>query len=274
MIPNPNPTNPDFNPIFNPIPNPNFHRRVVLSRIPKIRRIESAEFPSEHRLNAKHKLGELRRLLNSIDLRWMGSTFQNIFLLPRVVYIEHQIINIFLEANADELNLIVMSIELALIFYKVKDHRMSRQNSRTKLLHTLAVDRLGELNVSSRAMLLDAFQRMKLSAHHLSEYYVKNIILKTKGDDLSELKSITDSKGDFNSMHKLIYTDIRDVKIQRDILQYIYQQAKIQAAHNLMGSRAGKRRGRFAWRKILSDIDDTLSCSGGNTNPSLFYCRR
>jgi len=122
-------------------------RRVVLSRIPKIRRIESAEFPSEHRANAKHKLGELRRLLNSIDLRWMSSTFQvrarvvpflvprhqhafltpllppptaqNIFLLPRVVYIEHQIINIFLEANTDELNLIVMSVELALILYKV-----------------------------------------------------------------------------------------------------------------------------------------------------------
>ena len=94
-------------------------KRVVLGKIPNIRRIASVEFPTEHRLNAKHKLTELRRLLHSIDLQWLSSTFQNIFLLPRVVYIEHQIIKIFREANADELNLIIMSIELALIVYKV-----------------------------------------------------------------------------------------------------------------------------------------------------------
>jgi len=139
---------------------------------------------------------------------------------------------------------------------------------------------------------------MRLSAHHLAEHYVKNVITKTKGDDLSELKSITDCKGDVNSMHKLVYSDIRNETTQKEILQFIYQQAKIQAAHNQVlpepyytsllvpaslfftflthpywrgcmfavqiGSRAGKRRGRFAWRKILSDIDDTLSCSGGS----------
>jgi hypothetical protein len=113
------------------------------------------------------------------------------------VYIEHQIINIFLEANTDELNLIVMSVELALILYKVapspapthphslaepsspllcplahqvKDHRLSRQLNRTKLLQTLAVDRLGELNVSSRAMLLDAIQVRLLSTHPAPTY--------------------------------------------------------------------------------------------------------
>ena len=36
-------------------------------------------------------------------------------------------------------------------------------------------------------------------------------------------------------MHKLIYKDIRDVQIQKEILQYIYQQAKVQAAHNQIG---------------------------------------
>lgn len=238
-------------------------RRLVLSRVPNIKRIQSHEFASLHRVNAKEKLAELRRLLSCIDQRWLSSTFQNMFLLPRVVYIENKIINIFAEANTDELNLIMMSIELGLILYKVKDHRMSRQLKRTELLHTLAVDRVGEMNVSAKAMLLDGLQRMKLSAHHLSEQYVRNIIMKTKGDDLSELKSITDSKGDVNSMHKLIYQDIRNATIKNEILQYIFQQAKIQAAHNKIGSRAGKRRGQYAWRKILSDVDDTLSCSGG-----------
>ena len=240
-------------------------RRLVLSKVPNIRRIQSAEFGMEHRVNAKQKLAELRRLLSSIDQRWLSSTFQNMFLLPRVVYIENKIIAIFAEANADELNIIMMNIELGLILYKVKDHRMSRQLNRTKLLHTLAVDRVSEMNISARAMLLDGLQRMKLTAHHLSEQYVKNIIMKTKGDDLSELKSITDSKGDFHSMHKLIYIDIRNQTIRTEILQHIFSQAEIQAAHNRIGSRIGRKRGQFAWRKILSDVDDTLSCSGGKT---------
>ena len=61
--------------------------------------------------------------------------------------------------------------------------------------------------------------------------------MKTKEDDLSELKSLTDSKGDFNSMHKLIYVDIRNETIKNEILQYILKQAEIQAAHNRIGSR-------------------------------------
>lgn len=239
-------------------------RRLVLSKAPNIKRIQSAEFGMEHRVNAKQKLAELRRLVNSIDQRWLGSTFQNMFLLPRVVYIENKIISIFAEASTDELNIIMMNIELALILYKVKDHGRSRQLNRTKLLHTLSIDRVGEMNITARAALLDGIQRMKLSAHHKSEEYVKNIIMKTKEDDLSELKSITDSKGDVNTMHKLIYIDIRNEDIKRDILQYILKQAEIQAAHYIIASRASKKRGLLAWRKILSDVDDTIYCSGGN----------
>ena len=238
-------------------------RRLLLSKAPNIRRIQSAEFGTEHRANAKEKLAELRRLVKSIDLRWMGSTFQNTFLLPRVVYIENKIVSIFAEANTDELNIIMMNIELALILYKVKDHNGSRQLNRTKLLETLAIDRVCELNITSRAVLLDGLQKMRLSAHHKAEEYVKYIIMKTKEDNLSQLKSITDSKGDTETMHKLIYIDIRNEEIRKDILQYILKQAEIQAAHNKIKSKAGKRRELFAWRKILSDVDDTLYCSGG-----------
>ena len=238
-------------------------RRVSLGRVPNIRRIQSAEFASKDRLNAKQKLKELSELLDSIDQRWLSSTFQNMFDLSRVVYIENRIIAIFAEANTEELNLIMMSIKVGLILYKVKDHRMSRQLNRTKLLHTLVNDRVGEMNISARAMLLDGLQKMKLSAHHLAEFYVKQIIMKTKGDELSELKSMTDSKGDINSMHKLIYVDIRNETIKKDILKYISEQARIQASHSTMRTRAGRRRGQYAWRKILSDVDDTLSCSGG-----------
>lgn len=86
---------------------------------------------------------------------------------------------------------------------------------------------------------------MKLSAHAQSEQFVKNIIVTTKTDDLSELKSLTDSKGDVNSMHKLLYTDIRNTSIKESILKYIAQQASIQAAHSAIGSRRGYTHIRF-----------------------------
>lgn len=240
-------------------------RRLVLSRVPNLRRkIVSAEFDNEVRINANIKITELRDLLHSIDQRWMSSTFLNIFFLPRVLYVEHKIVVIFSEATSDELNYIIANIELALIFYKIKDHKIARVPSRTRLLNVLARDRISDLNVTAKAMLLDGLMRMKISAHPQCEEYVKNIILKTKTDDLSELKTLTDSKGDINSMHHLIYKDIRSQIIKDSILKYIAQQANIQAAHTSIGSKAGKRRGRFAWRKILSDVDDTLTSSGGS----------
>lgn len=54
------------------------------------------------------------------------------------------------EANADELNLIISNVECALLFYKVKDHKIARQFNRTNLLKLLALDRISELNVPAR----------------------------------------------------------------------------------------------------------------------------
>lgn len=105
---------------------------------------------------------------------------------------------------------------------------------------------------------------MKLSACSKSPIVAKNIILKTQQDDLSELKTLSDSKGTINSMHKLIYQDIRDKKTREEILEHIEKQARFQIANSKLKTKAGKRRLQFSWRKILSDIDDTLYCSGGS----------
>merc|ERR1711871_1501721 len=109
-------------------------------------------------------------------------------------------------------------------------------------------------------------QKLNISGHSQYEEFVKNIILNTKLDDLSELKSLTDSKGDFNSMHKLVFIDIRTSCVRSAILKHIAENAKVQEAHSKISSKLGKRRKQLAWRKVLSDIDDTLLCSFG---PSL-----
>ena len=156
-------------------------RRLVLKKVPNIKKIRSMDFRTEHRDTAHTKVLELRKLLATIDHAWMSSTFLNLFLLPRVLYVERQIIDILADANSDELNLIISNVELALIFYKIKDHKFANKFHRTKLLNLLAIDRIRDLVVSSRAVLLDGLQRLKLSAHPLSENYVKNIILQTAG---------------------------------------------------------------------------------------------
>ena len=140
-------------------------RRIVLKKMPNMKRIRSVHFEQEHRITAKQKLQEIRQALRSIDLPWMSSFVQGIFALPQVIFAERQILGILETASQDELNLIVMNIELGLIFYKTKDHRFTRQMHRTQLLKLLCQDRICELNIPARAMVLDGLQRMKLSAH-------------------------------------------------------------------------------------------------------------
>ena len=146
--------------------------------------------------------------------------------------------------------------------YKIKDHNVARKNNRTDLLKFLS-SRIQELNREAKANFLDGLQRMKLSAHPLAETIAKDIILSTREDELSRLKSKTDTKGDVNSMHKLVYTDIRSPLIRGKILDHIQKQAKSQQSLGITNGRRGKERRKFAWHKVLSDIDDTLYCSFG-----------
>jgi hypothetical protein len=187
-----------------------------------------------------------------------------VFFLPKVLYTENQIISIFSDAKQEELNIILSNIPVGQFFYKIKDHRSTKQFNREKLLQLLGLTRVHELNVSSKAIILDGLQNMKLSACSKSPIIAKNIILKTQQDDLSELKTLSDSKGTINSMHKLVYQDIRDKKTREEILEHIEKQARFQIANSKLKTKAGKRRLQFSWRKILSDIDDTLYCSGGS----------
>ena len=163
---------------------------------------------------AHQKLAQLDKLITKIDPRWISTAFINTFYVMKV---ECDIINIFAEASPYELNIIIKERALGLLFYKIKDHRFWNGYHRTKLVQLLAVERILELNIFSRALLIHGLQQMKLSAHTRSEEWVRNILLKTTGDELSELKTLMDAKGDFNSMHKLVYVDIRNTEVKQDV---------------------------------------------------------
>eukprot|EP00559_Dactyliosolen_fragilissimus_P009235 CAMPEP_0184873154 /NCGR_PEP_ID=MMETSP0580-20130426/41671_1 /TAXON_ID=1118495 /ORGANISM="Dactyliosolen fragilissimus" /LENGTH=1172 /DNA_ID=CAMNT_0027376021 /DNA_START=539 /DNA_END=4057 /DNA_ORIENTATION=- len=212
----------------------------------------------------EQQVAKINSCLEAIDQLLIPSTINNLLNQRSVLKNEREIIHIFQDAERRALNYLVMHTKLSLLFYKIKDHRNFGAQHRTMLIELLAVEKLSLLTVISRVIVLHALQVTKLPANAKAEYWVRNIFMETRQDDLSELKTRTDSKGNFFCMNKLIYQDIRSETVRQDILRHIAKQANIQKAHMKMGTKLSKIRAQKAWRKVLSDVDDTLTCSGGS----------
>lgn len=208
---------------------------------------------------------KINSLLREIDQILIPSTLNNFINTRFILKTEREIINIFEEAQPKALNYLVDHSKLGLLFYKIKDHRRFNHRHRTQLIELLAIDRVSQLTVHSKAIVLHSLQMMKLPANTKAEHWVRNIILSTRQDELSELKTQADGRGNWYCMSKLIFDDIRSAVVRDDILRHIQQQARVQDAHRTMRTKKSRRNvGRRAWRKILSDVDDTLTCSGGH----------
>ena len=244
------------------------HRKEMSRQVAGLRRGASAA-QSLVRLNAmvghsaEDKLERISLALSNIDQLLVPSTINNFINQQFILRNEREIISIFEDAQPKMLNWLISHVKLALVFYKIKDHRNYRCQHRTELIELLAVDRVSALTVLSRVLLLRSLQLMKLPANPRAEHWVRNIILSTHQDDLSELKTMTDSKGDYFCMNKLIYDDIRSGTVRQDILNHFRKEAAVQQAHMDMGTRRARQRMQKGWRKILSDVDDTLTSSGG-----------
>mmetsp|Transcript_12889 Transcript_12889/g.23588 ORF Transcript_12889/g.23588 Transcript_12889/m.23588 type:complete len:1284 (-) Transcript_12889:1583-5434(-) len=244
------------------------HRKEI-GRVPQIRRSSSIGGVNNTGLTmeglpVEEQLNNINKCLAGIDQIIIPSTINNLINIRYIMEKEREIINVLQEAEPSALNFLVTRVKLALLFYKIKDHRNTSGQHRTELIDLLAVNRISELNIVSRATVLDALQMMKMTANSRCEFWVKNLICKTKQDSLSELKTLTDAKGDYFSMHKLIYDDLRSETVREDILAHLKDQANVQEAHMRMRTKKSRLRMGKAWRKILSDVDDTMLCSGGH----------
>eukprot|EP00980_Cylindrotheca_fusiformis_P009696 scaffold2142_cov190-Cylindrotheca_fusiformis.AAC.5 len=243
-----------------------YSHRVTISRQTKLR---GSSFALNHttgdvKVTVEEQLAEINESLRNIDQLLIPSTINNWINQRFVLRKEKEIISIFLKCDAVALNFLIGHAKLGLLIYKIKDHRNFAGQHRTELIELLAVDRLPALTVMSRVIVLHALQILKLRANPRAEYWVRNIILNTHGDDLSEIKTLTDSKGDYFCMNKLIYDDIKSETIRQEILNHILREGALQLSHMQMGTQRAQRRQHMAWRKILSDVDDTLFCSGGH----------
>jgi hypothetical protein len=61
-----------------------------------------------HTESSSANVAEIGRLLKGIDNPWISSTFANVFLLPRVLYLEAQILKVFQKASKEELNQVIL----------------------------------------------------------------------------------------------------------------------------------------------------------------------
>jgi hypothetical protein len=242
-------------------------QRKRLSRPIGLPKLYSALFTQEVKSQAMEKLGELIRLREMLDNKYISSTFMNFFNLGTVLQVEAQILEILKETSKDELCLIITdpSFKLPVFFQKMKDHFYFRSevqiNNRSALVDLLAIQRRSDLDLRSKICILDAFQQVKTTAFQNSDDYVWGIIQQTKGDELSRLKTLVDGKGNVENFYNLIYKDIKSNDIRKKILEYIQTQKNVQESQ--LGP-LGKRRAKLAWRKILADIDDTIVCSGNS----------
>jgi len=223
-----------------------------------LNRLQAAGIPIEDMLS------QLNECLSELDQTYIPSTINNWFYKNHVLRKEKEITTIFEEAEPSVLNYLICNSKLGLIFYKVKDHKCFKHKHRTQLIELLAIERISQLNVHSKVIVLHSLQTMKLPANVKAEYCVKNIIVNTRQDDLSELKTLMDSKGDYWCMNKLVFYDIKSEIVRNEILLHIQCQGRVQLSHMAFNTRRSKNRKTKFWRKVLSDVDDTLSCSGGS----------
>lgn len=243
-----------------------YMHRVALSRQTKLRRsVSLTRAMGDQEATGEERLTKINECLRDIDQLLIPSTINNFLNRRFVLKKEREILSIFLECDAVTLNYLICHVKLALLVYKIKDHGFGGQH-RTELIQLLAVERLPALTVMSRVIVLHSLQILKLRANPRAEYWVRNIFLNTHGDDLSEIKTLTDAKGDYYGMSKLIYDDIKSEAVRQDILNHIRKEGAMQLSRRELGTgtkRGLRRYNMMAWRKILSDVDDTLLSSGG-----------
>lgn len=168
---------------------------------------------------------------------------------------EAEIIALLESADKVTLNQTMTELDLNALFSDVDD-RLIGPDNKTRLLGMLSQDRLPDLDVDSRAAMLDGLARgwttLKESdaqpeSGGVEEQSIRNVLVGTEGAQLTQLKNAVNAGADHYDMHGLLFHDMDD----RALVGEIFSHIEVQAA-TLEPSSA---------LKPLSDIDDTFYSS-------------
>ncbi len=155
---------------------------------------------------------------------------------------EKRVTELFRGTDRAELNELIAELPLAEFHALVgdMDDRLFGPDNRGAFLSLLTKDRVGDLDVASKAKLIGALQTHRTGSG--DEKAIRDLFLATKGGDLSELKKAVDHGGDHRDLQQLIFHDLDDSKIRAALLKHF-------------AAEGTTKNGQV---KVLSDIDDTF----------------
>jgi hypothetical protein len=154
---------------------------------------------------------------------------------------EKQILEMFSSFSPGELNQLLTRLprnELHSLMGDMDNHLFGPKNH-DAFLGLLSKERLGDLSIDSRAKVIDALQFHRTDSK--AEEAMRDIFVGTKGAALTALKNAVDAGGDYHDLQQLVFHDIDNEGIRKQLLSHFQTQAQ-----------------PTGQVKVLSDIDDTF----------------
>eukprot|EP00928_Gymnodinium_smaydae_P027486 TRINITY_DN21253_c0_g1_i1.p1 TRINITY_DN21253_c0_g1~~TRINITY_DN21253_c0_g1_i1.p1 ORF type:complete len:773 (+),score=123.09 TRINITY_DN21253_c0_g1_i1:32-2320(+) len=108
------------------------------------------------------------------------------------------------------------------------------------------------LDTVGKAIILDGLMKSGMGLEK-TQTTAARVICSCRGLQLTELKNLMDSGGEVYNLYKLVYIDISIKAIRERVLHHIASE----------GLACRTRRGGRVGVKVVSDVDDTILCSGG-----------
>lgn len=156
---------------------------------------------------------------------------------------EAQVLDLLASAGRDDLCHLLADAPLTDHVLRDVDNHGGGRDYYDRLLRLLTVDRIGELDLAARASVVRALQTGVTAGRE--ERAVRDVLLATRGRDLTELKNLLNTTDDDHDLERLVFGDIGDKQVRAEILAHIATEA------------AGVH---IDEAKVLSDIDDTAVC--------------
>lgn len=151
---------------------------------------------------------------------------------------EARIVELFRAAPGPVLDEVLRAIPLGELLGDMDD-RVFGPDHRTTLLRLLTAERLQELSLMSRGLLIDALASGVTMEDE--EVAIRDVFLGSRGRALTALKNAVDAGDDYHDLEQVIFHDIDEDAVRDAILDHF-------AAHQAPSGEV----------KVLSDIDDTL----------------
>lgn len=201
---------------------------------------------------AEGKAEYLTSVIDTIN-EWQGSTIglAKLFSLARGKLQRHRhgIREVLSSSNADDLNYILLHVNCAALL-EVADAAIM------PLL--VSKPRLRQLSTLSKAALLDALQKVGMRHRRSRQLWARDLVCCTTSGNLSRLKGLLDDGGDYHTTFKLVFIDLQD-PVQTQVKRHI--QAEGQRTLEAFQAQYPYAPAGVSM-KVISDIDDTLMCSG------------